>query len=54
MYMEEELILNPETDLVFYEKDNQIFGGGYKMKLCAAQNLERYYPPPTAKSTSVK
>ena len=31
-----------------------IFGGGYKMKLCAAQNLERYYPPPTAKSTFVK
>ena len=32
MYMEEELILNPETDLVFYEKDNQIFGGGYKLE----------------------
>lgn len=31
MYMEEEIILNPENDLVFYEKDNQLFGGGYKL-----------------------
>ena len=32
MYMEEEIILNPENDLVFYEKDNQLFGGGYKLE----------------------
>jgi len=30
--MEEEIILNPENDLVFYEKDNQLFGGGYKLE----------------------
>ncbi len=32
MYMEEEIILNPENDLVFYEKNDQLFGGGYKLE----------------------
>ena len=32
MYMEEEYKLNPVNDLVFYEKDNQLFGGGYKLE----------------------
>tara|TARA_Y100000816_G_C25994767_1_gene519652 strand:- start:271 stop:645 length:375 start_codon:yes stop_codon:yes gene_type:complete len=30
--MEEEIILNPENDLVFYEKNDQLFGGGYKLE----------------------
>jgi hypothetical protein len=30
--MEEEFKLDPANDLVFYEKDNQLFGGGYKLE----------------------
>ena len=29
--MEDKNILNPETDLVFYEKNKKIYGGAYKL-----------------------
>lgn len=32
VYMENTPIINPENDLVFYEKNNQLFGGGYKLE----------------------
>ena len=32
MYMEKKIILNPENDIKKKKKDNQLFGGGYKLE----------------------